>query len=378
MECDVSSFHDSKVSPKKMSQDSSSGSGIESRLSSNKTRRASLEPASDADAASFCSSPSSFKVRLRNTFLDFKEDGECPLADVESPRADSIHADSSAAVSPLRRSQSDCTGVDCYIRQRLGSNGDILCDSVAVDGDCFSPAGRLSPMSSLVHRVQAPTAGSNAAVSILSFSPPTFQQSPFVDTTAANACSDFVMVMEEDPPAPRIRPQPMSSAVSSVCNTQPATPTPVVTPVMGGSYAQTEGGFHEKTTVMLRNIPNKYTQRMLLDQLSALGYEGKYDFFYLPIDFRNRCNVGYAFINFTSGDAAVEFKDHLHGYRLTGFNSQKICEVSYARVQGLKANIQHYRNSPVNGIAIPEYRPLLFAHGTEIQFPFVNKQGGHA
>ena len=124
---------------------------------------------------------------------------------------------------------------------------------------------------------------------------------------------------------------------------------------------------------MLRNIPNKYTQRMLLDQLNQAGFEGKYDFFYLPIDFRNRCNVGYAFINFLSNATATEFKKQFDGMRLTGFNSQKICEVSYARVQGLKANIQHYRNSPVNGISVPEYRPLLFAHGQEILFPFINK-----
>lgn len=328
----------------------------------------------DIDAASLCSSPSSVKVRLRNTFLDFKEgsDSFCQEA-CDSPKADSVADIFSGPVSPLRRSQSDCTGVDKYIRERLGSNGGLGDDMVEIDCDApFSPIGSRSPISSLVQNASK----RSAEVSILSFSPPTFQVSP-MENRGHNGMtsSDFVMIMEEDPPAPRIRPPSISPSnpICSSLSTQPNTPSQFLSYGDGPRVVTEE----PKTTVMLRNIPNKYTQRMLLDQLNSMGYEGQYNFFYLPIDFRNRCNVGYAFINFISTETAKLFKNHLDGYRLTGFNSQKICEVSFARVQGLDANIMHYRNSPVNGVAIPEYRPLLFADGKEVPFPFANKGDQH-
>lgn len=36
---------------------------------------------------------------------------------------------------------------------------------------------------------------------------------------------------------------------------------------------------------MIRNIPNKYTQKMLLQKINE-NHKDKYDFFYLPIDFK--------------------------------------------------------------------------------------------
>ena len=308
---------------------------------------------SDIDAASLSSSPSSMKVRFRNTFLEFKEENELPVLDIDSPRADSVLGDCGAP-SPLRRSQSDVTGVDVYIRQRLGSNLGVPVDSIEFDAEsCFSPAGRLSPMSRLA---SAEHASKDPSVSILSFSPPTFQRSPFTEHRAVEA--DFVMVMEEDPPKSHCASTTLGRDFGSRLSTQSNTPS------------LTEAGNDDRDTVMLRNIPNKYTQRMLLDQINSMGFTGTYSFFYLPRDVRTLACQGYAFIVFNDNEIARRFVNKLNGYKLPGFNSQKICEVTWARIQGLKANIQHYRNSPVRDFKDPEFRPVLFAAGTEIPFPF--------
>eukprot|EP00927_Polykrikos_kofoidii_P082450 TRINITY_DN8205_c0_g1_i1.p1 TRINITY_DN8205_c0_g1~~TRINITY_DN8205_c0_g1_i1.p1 ORF type:complete len:645 (+),score=174.83 TRINITY_DN8205_c0_g1_i1:60-1937(+) len=106
----------------------------------------------------------------------------------------------------------------------------------------------------------------------------------------------------------------------------------------------------EYTTVMLRNIPNKYSRDKLIDQLNE-EWNCEFDFVYLPIDFKNKCNVGYCFVNFRTSSACRQFVGKYHGVEvrhcLPGFNSKKVVEVTMARVQGLQENVKRLRNSPV-------------------------------
>jgi len=122
------------------------------------------------------------------------------------------------------------------------------------------------------------------------------------------------------------------------------------------------------TTLMFRNIPNKYTREMLLKEIKQKGFHGKYDFFYLPIDFRNRCNVGYAFINFVTPQDAERFKYAFQGQQLKAFNSAKVCEITPAKVQGKDANVEQYRNSAVMHQE-EKYHPLVFDNRVRVSFP---------
>lgn len=38
------------------------------------------------------------------------------------------------------------------------------------------------------------------------------------------------------------------------------------------------------TTLMIRNIPNYYSQKELADEIDSLGFKGTYNFLYLPMD----------------------------------------------------------------------------------------------
>ncbi|BAT86562.1 hypothetical protein VIGAN_04422900 [Vigna angularis var. angularis] len=127
-----------------------------------------------------------------------------------------------------------------------------------------------------------------------------------------------------------------------------------------------------RTTVMIKNIPNKYSQKLLLNMLDnhcihcneqiADGHEqplSSYDFVYLPIDFNNKCNVGYGFVNMTSPEATLRLYKAFHLQHWEVFNSRKICEVTYARVQGLEALKEHFKNSKFP-CEMEHYLPVVF------------------
>ncbi|KAJ0461963.1 putative RNA recognition motif domain, mei2/Mei2-like RNA recognition [Helianthus annuus] len=103
-------------------------------------------------------------------------------------------------------------------------------------------------------------------------------------------------------------------------------------------------GEDNRTTLMIKNIPNKYTSKMLLAAINE-NHSGTYDFLYLPIDFKNKCNVGYAFINMLSPMHIIPFYQVFNGKKWDKFNSGKVASLAYARIQGKAALVTHFQNS---------------------------------
>lgn len=124
------------------------------------------------------------------------------------------------------------------------------------------------------------------------------------------------------------------------------------------NLAMVESGRDRRTTCMIKNIPNKYTQQMLIDHLDE-SHSARYDFIYLRMDFKNKCNVGYAFINFLEPNDICSYAKRMVGRRWSRFNSEKRCELAYARIQGKEALVEKFRNSRVMQEP-PSYRPRVF------------------
>lgn len=119
-----------------------------------------------------------------------------------------------------------------------------------------------------------------------------------------------------------------------------------------------DGREESRTTLMIKNIPNKYTKRMMMEEFDR-KFKLRYDFFYLPIDFQNQCNVGYAFINFVSPSHIREFFLEFHNKKWRKFNSSKICAISYARIQGKEDCIRHFENSALQQKKDAKLKPYI-------------------
>jgi len=120
------------------------------------------------------------------------------------------------------------------------------------------------------------------------------------------------------------------------------------------------GAGHQVTTLMVRNVPNRYDRSLLMQELDELGFQGKYDFVYLPIDNSTNWNVGYAFVNFEDPPDAKRCMAALDGHQFYRFrqNNRRVAQVSIAHIQGLELNLAHCSSTSLFS-ARPWLRPWV-------------------
>eukprot|EP00931_Biecheleriopsis_adriatica_P062432 TRINITY_DN37616_c0_g1_i2.p1 TRINITY_DN37616_c0_g1~~TRINITY_DN37616_c0_g1_i2.p1 ORF type:complete len:387 (+),score=80.55 TRINITY_DN37616_c0_g1_i2:87-1247(+) len=129
----------------------------------------------------------------------------------------------------------------------------------------------------------------------------------------------------------------------------------------------------EVTTLMIRNVPNQYDREHFMQELDFLGFHDCYDLVYLPVDRQRQWNVGYAFVNFTSPSDAQRCIEVMDGHMFRKYEEthhQRHALVSIAHLQGLEANLAHFRDKAVfshaPGPLRPWVRPGRISEGCEV------------
>ena len=89
----------------------------------------------------------------------------------------------------------------------------------------------------------------------------------------------------------------------------------------------------KRTTLIIRNIPNKYTIPLLLIELNE-NFKNKFDTIYLPQDKIRDTNLGFGFINFINPFHLIPFYEEFMGKKWNFYNSQKRCFLAYSNYQG--------------------------------------------
>merc|ERR1711971_266111 len=89
------------------------------------------------------------------------------------------------------------------------------------------------------------------------------------------------------------------------------------------------------TTVMIRNIPCRYSQDELYLEIAEVGF--RFNFMYLPPARRSPGNLGYAFVNFVDPQDALAFVGAFTGHAFVCQpKSKKRAEVMFAKLQGFE------------------------------------------
>ena len=124
------------------------------------------------------------------------------------------------------------------------------------------------------------------------------------------------------PPAPYSEPRASPSRPKRSVRSRGGSPG-APEPINELKIEEVRSGKDKRTTLMIKNIPNAWRYgggvRRRFSRETVLGIidkscKDKYDFFYLPIDQKTGCNLGYGYINMTSTDSVVTLYEEVRAW----------------------------------------------------------------
>mmetsp|Transcript_23908 Transcript_23908/g.60977 ORF Transcript_23908/g.60977 Transcript_23908/m.60977 type:complete len:225 (-) Transcript_23908:16-690(-) len=162
---------------------------------------------------------------------------------------------------------------------------------------------------------------------------------------------------------------PSSPYATSLCSSE------FTSPLASPRYLATLDGLlmdQGGVTVMVQNVPKKYTQRALLNAIFDLGCGQSVDLFYLPPSTRapQRANLGYCFVNFADPSEAVRFCAAVSQLTLPTGKARKGLVTAPARVQGFAGNFWHLVDCKLVGHVPEDCLPVLRDPKTGVEIPF--------
>jgi len=116
----------------------------------------------------------------------------------------------------------------------------------------------------------------------------------------------------------------------------------------------------EYTTIMLKNLPQVFSQQDLMRAMDKHGFAKTYNFCYVPVNFQEGSCRGYAFINFRTYTVAAAFLSAWHGSRIfcTDLHYRPLVAV-VAGSQGLEALVAQPSMKKLQRVRNPAYRPFI-------------------
>merc|ERR1719352_27916 len=133
-------------------------------------------------------------------------------------------------------------------------------------------------------------------------------------------------------------------------------------------------GIKSNTTIIIQFLPLDWKQSVLITLLVQQGFDGRFNFVYLPMNFRTGSNVGYAFVNLQDHSTALDLMRKLGedvGFGKGGLLKPSGLKTEWGSCQGYAANIERFRNSSVmHSVVPPECKPALYdQEGNAVSFP---------
>jgi RNA recognition motif-containing protein len=120
-----------------------------------------------------------------------------------------------------------------------------------------------------------------------------------------------------------------------------------------------------RTTIVLKNLPQTWLRGDVVSFLDSHGFHARFDFAYLPTNFKKGQAFGFALVNFPSAADAQQALVALNTFILDG----RPVRAEWSKgIQGTEALVERYRNSAVmrdNKL----HRPMLLRHGRMVPFP---------